>query len=340
MPHIKNALIRYRIIDKMLSNPYRKFPTKLDLRRACEEALYGDEGGSHISESTIEKDLFAMRQESDAPIAYSKKDRGYYYTDPNFTINEQPLSDDDRTSIQFALSTLSQFKETALFQQFGSELNRVMDQISVNFENDGKPVNQYIKFEKSLVTTGNEFLGPLISAIKEGHVTYFEYESFVTQVKKQRKVTPLLLKEYSHRWYLICFDMVKQKVITYALDRITELDIVEQKGERPSDFDSDRYFKYTIGITTSDEAQPERIVFEATTVAAKYIVSQPFHQSLEVVEENENQVILQLYALVSEELIRELLSYGGELTVITPKSLRLDLIQRSKDLLEKYSTTN
>ena len=32
MPHIKNALIRFRIIDKMLRNKYNPFPSKKNMR--------------------------------------------------------------------------------------------------------------------------------------------------------------------------------------------------------------------------------------------------------------------------------------------------------------------
>ena len=63
MPHIKNALIRYRIIDRMLRNKYKSYPSKEELRTACEEALFGSEDGAHICASTIEKDLFNMKME-------------------------------------------------------------------------------------------------------------------------------------------------------------------------------------------------------------------------------------------------------------------------------------
>ena len=58
MPHIKNALIRFRIIDKMLRNKYKPFPSKNEMREMCEESLYGSTTGNHICDSTIEKDLF------------------------------------------------------------------------------------------------------------------------------------------------------------------------------------------------------------------------------------------------------------------------------------------
>jgi len=338
MPHIKNALIRYRIIDKALGNSYNPYPTKLDLRYACEMELYGDTNGKHISDSTIEKDLYAMRQELDAPIKYSKIFKGYYYEDPNFTINEKPLSEDDIASIQFALSTLSQFKETEMFQQFGFALNKIIDRVNVDSDSRSSDtdMDQLIQFEKATAVQGNEFLKPLLSAIKNQHIAYFTYESFVTQVRKQRKVTPLLLKEYNNRWYLICFDSVKEKVITYALDRISDLEIIKQQGDKPADFKPDLFFKHSIGITASAEARPDKIEFIASNIAAKYINSQPFHESQKIVEENNEQTKFELFALVSEELIRELLSYGGDVQVLQPESLKGELIKRIQKMNQNY----
>lgn len=338
MPHIKNALIRYRIIDKALGNSYNPYPTKLDLRYACEMELYGDTNGKHISDSTIEKDLYAMRQELDAPIKYSKIFKGYYYEDPNFTINEKPLSEDDIASIQFALSTLSQFKETEMFQQFGFALNKIIDRVNVDSDSRSSDMDmdQLIQFEKATAVQGNEFLKPLLSAIKNQHIAYFTYESFVTQIRKQRKVTPLLLKEYNNRWYLICYDSVKEKVITYALDRISDLEIIEQQGDKPADFKPDLFFKHSIGITASAEARPDKIEFMASNIAAKYINSQPFHESQKIVEENNEQTKFELFALVSEELIRELLSYGGDVQVLQPETLISELIKRIQKMNRNY----
>ncbi|RFC55274.1 helix-turn-helix transcriptional regulator [Brumimicrobium aurantiacum] len=339
MPHIKNALIRYRIIDKALGNTYNPYPSKLDLRHACEMELYGDTNGKHISDSTIEKDLFAMRQEMDAPIKYSKAHKGYYYDNPDFTINEKPLSEDDLTSIQFALSTLSQFKETEMFQNFGFALNKIIDRVNVDSDarKSDADIDQMIQFEKSTAAKGNEFLQPLLSAIQHQYIAYFMYESFVTQVKKQRKVTPLLLKEYNNRWYLICFDSVKEKVITYALDRISDLEIIEQVGEKPSDFKADLFFRHSIGITASAEARPEKIIFSAGNIAAKYINSQPFHESQKIVLDTLEHTKFELFALISEELIRELLSYGGDIIVQEPNSLKDELVKRIKQMKTNYN---
>lgn len=337
MPHIKNALIRYRVIDKVLRDPYNPYPSKQELRYACEEALYGDSSGSHICDSTIEKDLFAMREEHDAPIKYSKREKGYYYTDKDFSIDEIPLSPDDVSSIQFALSTLSQFKDTPMFKQFGFALNKIVDRMNVDQTKPDKEVENYVQFETGNTATGNEYLSPLLGAIKERNIAYFEYESFISQQRKRRMVTPLLLKEYQNRWYLISFDLVKEKVITYALDRIADLEISEQRGQIPNDFNPDLFFKYSVGITASQNTNPENIVFEANNVASRYIDSQPFHESQQVVNTTDESTQFSLSVIVSEELIRKLMSYGGEIKVLQPKSLANELKKRAGDLLNRYS---
>ena len=106
MPIIKNALLRYRIIDRALRNSFQPFPAKEDFRRACEEEMYGSSHGQHICDSTIEKDLFAMRMEHDAPIKYSKIEKGYYYTNDEFSLDENPLSENDVEAIKIATNIL------------------------------------------------------------------------------------------------------------------------------------------------------------------------------------------------------------------------------------------
>lgn len=337
MPHIKNALIRYRVLDKCLRNTYHPYPSKMDLRQACEEALYGDSSGEHICDSTIEKDMFAMRMEHDAPIKYSKKHKGYYYTNPEFSINEVPLSDDDVESIQFAVSTLAQFRDSAIFKQFGFALNKIVDHVNVSKESQSEEVDQYVQFETGNTSTGSDFLAPLLSAIKKNNIVYFDYESFVSGNRKRRKVTPLLLKEYRNRWYLISSDMVKGKIITYGLDRMGNLDVTDQNGEKPKSFNPDLYFKHSIGITASDDAIPVEIKFKAKNVAAKYIDSQPFHQSQKVMESNVDFTIFSLFVQISEELIRELLSYGGKVEVIAPTNLRDELNNRVDEMYKIYN---
>ncbi len=335
MSQIKNALIRYRVIDRCLRNEFAPFPTKEILRRACEEALYGEETGSNICDSTIEKDLFAMRMEHDAPIKYSKREKGYFYEDKNFSIQNSPLNSTDIDAIKMAANTLLQFRETSLFKQFGFAIDKIFDRVHMDENPLSADLEQMVQFETATSAKGSEYLSPLVDAIRHKKLVYFEYESFVSGKRKPRKVYPLLLKEYRNRWYLISHDLVKDSITTYALERMAELTVSDDIFSGQIRFDSKRFFQHAIGIT-ANENLPEHVVFKAENVAAKYIESQPFHPSQKTIKEGKNRTTFSMEVLVSEELVRSLMSFGGEVEVVEPQSLRQTIRDRVLKLATRY----
>ncbi|MEN9993524.1 MAG: hypothetical protein RL762_181 [Bacteroidota bacterium] len=335
MPHIKNALIRYRIIDRMLRNKYKPYPSKEALRSACEDSLFGSDSGAHICASTIEKDLFTMKMEHDAPIRYSKKNGGYFYEDPDFSINDVPLSEDELASIRFAVSTLQQFREVPFFQQFGMAIDKIVDRVAVGEQS--QELSKYIQFEAAVSTGGNDYLPTLLEGIQAQKRVWFMYTSFQQQQSKPRKVSPLFLKEYRNRWYLICFDLQKQDISTFALDRMTDLQLLDEAAQIPSDFNATDYFRDAIGITAF-RGEALRIVLKADAIAARYIETQAFHQSQKLLEKHDAYSIFELRILVTEEFIRSLLGYAGEVEVIEPQSLRKTLKERAQALLKRYQS--
>ena len=153
-----------------------------------------------------------MKMEHDAPIKYSKKNGGYYYEDPSYSINDIPLSEDELSSIKYAVDTLHQFKETPFFKEFGNAIDKIVDRISVgSTENE---MSKYIQFEAANSIGGNEFLPTLLEAIQRKKKVWFVYTSFIKGQGKPRKVSPLFLKEYRNRWYLISYDPSQNDIRT------------------------------------------------------------------------------------------------------------------------------
>lgn len=334
MPQIKNALIRYRIIDRMLRNKYKPYPSKQQLREACEEELFGSQG-SNICDSTIEKDMFAMKMEHDAPIKFSKRHGGYYYEDADFSINDIPLSEDELSSIRFAVNTLQQFREVPFFRQFGNAIDKIVDRVAIG-DNEDSEISQFIEFESAISVGGNEYLPLLLEAIRTRKKVFFTYASFIKGVEKPRKVSPLYLKEYRNRWYLISFDSAKNDIITYALDRIQDPMITEDEAILPEDFSPSSYFQDTVGITAY-KGKTEKIKIKANKIAAKYIASQPFHRSQKLISERTEESFFELNILISEEFIRSILGYGGEIEIIEPQNLRETIAKRVKQMSLIYS---
>jgi predicted DNA-binding transcriptional regulator YafY len=336
MSQIKNAQIRYRVIDRCLRNEYKPYPSKEDLRQACEEALFGSVFRENISDSTIEKDIFAMRMEQDAPIKYSKKNLGYFYEDPNYSINETPLSNEDLDAIRFAANTLIQYKDIDMFKQFGFAIDKIFDRVTISDNPEAKDISNLVQFETAISVKGNELLAPILQAIRIKKIIQFEYISFQTNKKKVRRVVPFMLKEYRNRWYTITYDCVKDSIITYALERIENFEETPETFTKSIKFSPEKFFKNAIGIT-ANESEPMKIIFKADNIASKYIISQPFHQSQEVLKEGKNKTTFSLEVIQSEELIRSFLSYGGEIEIVEPQELRSEIINRLKKMCDNYS---
>ncbi len=114
MAQNKNALIRYKTIDKCLQNKYRQW-TLEDLMNACSDALYEYEGKENpVSKRTIQLDIQMMRSEKlgyNAPIeVYDKK--YYRYADEDFSITDIPLTE---TDINVLSETVSDVKTVQRF---------------------------------------------------------------------------------------------------------------------------------------------------------------------------------------------------------------------------------
>lgn len=132
MPVSRNALIRYKTIDTCLRNRFRKW-TLEDLVDACSDALYEYEGiGKGISKRTVQMDIQLMRSEKlgyNAPIVV--KDHKYYtYEDPEYSITNTPLSEQDLKVMSEAVELLKQFNGFSYFSGMGDIISRLEDHVT------------------------------------------------------------------------------------------------------------------------------------------------------------------------------------------------------------------
>jgi hypothetical protein len=129
MPANKNALIRYKTIDRCLRNRYRRW-TLDDLVEACSDALYDMEGITKgISTRTVQADIQIMRSDKlglYAPIeVYDNK--YYRYSDPDYSINDSPISADDYKYVAKAISLIKQYKTDGQIGDLDNILSKVKD---------------------------------------------------------------------------------------------------------------------------------------------------------------------------------------------------------------------
>ncbi len=332
MPKNKNAFIRYRLIDAALRNRQKKYPTKKDLIEACS-------GLGSVSERTIDNDISAMRLDEElgyfAPIEFHRTFKGYYYSDENYSINKFPLKQEDVYALQFASSLLKQFEGIGVVKQFMQSVDKIEDIVSIGrMASEG--LDDVIQTEKSLSTKGNEFLEPLLKSIKEKQVLILHYQSYSANEIKHYAFHPYVLKEYRNRWYVTGKDAGKNRIITFALERIKELLPATESFPVDASFNAKQFFKHSFGISVLTDYQPEKVVLKFAPTEAPYIKSQPLHETQQIVSDTAKEFTISIEVIPTYELKSHILSYGNKVEIISPKSLRDEHLKMLKDAISLY----
>ncbi len=333
MPANKFATIRYHVIDKMLRNKYKPYPSVEDIMEKCSEVLFKE-----ISKSSIEKDVRAMKNDEAlgyfAPIEYNRTHKGYYYGQEDYSIDKVPLNEDEIEAVQFATNILTQFKNVAIFQDYENAIEKVLDKVNLS---SGHATNEseFIQFENLPTSTGNEYLAPILNAIRKRFLVGFKYQSFKSATQKDRVVEPYVLKEHKNRWYLICRESGSEMYKVFGLERMDEVVVLKDKFVRNPDFEAEEFFKNSLGITANPKLKVEEVKFACNEVLIQYLESQPIHGS-QSIRFTERGGIVTLNIIVTFELVQMLSGWAHEVKVLQPKSLINELKDRHQMAINNY----
>lgn len=350
MPANKNALIRIVLLDKLLSDRYHAYSIQ-DMTDYLERELpqYGQEGG--ISKRCVEKDIEYLEYKFPILIEFERysvdahsaaTDRVYRkrcirYADPTFSIFKGKLSEEEKGLLITALSTLGSFDG---LDNFGwlDDFNKRLGLIET------KPI---IQMSKNLLEN-KTLMAEAFAAIRAYCVVILRYKLFNNSDERQVIISPYLLKEYNRRWYLIGAADDTGKILTFALDRIISIDILPgfEFRQPPEDL-SDRY-EDIIGVSYYEENEILKIIFWVSDKSAPYVDTKPLHGSQTNIRGEKERCIREQYYVPSGglifsidckenyELIRELCSFGGELKVLSPRSIVESVKQRIRSMFELY----
>lgn len=179
---------------------------------------------------------------------------------------------------------------------------------------------------------GTEQLYDLLHAINNHLQISFSYKRFESDNAVEPTVNPLAIKEFKYRWYLFGQDVFnKNKIKSYGLDRMFNLQLSKTIFERPTDFNLVEYLKYCFGIAYPNAEKPSDIILSFNPLSGKYIKTLPLHHTQQILIDNNNELRISLKLYLTEDFIMELLSYGDFVKIIEPQ----ELIDKVKSVYEK-----
>ncbi|QIP16145.1 WYL domain-containing protein [Spirosoma aureum] len=340
MPITRSAFQRYRLIDEIISRYPRQF-SKQKLFDLCR-----DKCGIR-SISSLEKDIQRLREDHDAPIAYDKRRNGYYYTDPQFRLLRLMLSPDDMEALDYAREVLTATQGASVAGELANALQKVRQSLDIIREVKTEGLTRRVVYVEERVLGGNRHYVPvLIRAINQNRQITFRYlkhETAVTmpdplaEVPKLRTLHPILLREVADSWYVIGYDEPSGKERTFALDRMSDLEIADDLCAVPPDVltNVSELFEHIYGITDSS-GPVEEIILSFSPLFGRYVTAKPIHQTQEVIRDTDEECVVRLRLAPNRDLLMHLRSYGEHLTVIQPASLAQAIKESLMATLARY----
>ena len=282
---LAKTFLKHRFIIEQL----RRRPQKLiELNATWKDSEDNVEGGE-LLQRTLQRDIHVIREVYNIEIKCNR------------STNEYEITEDNDLYTQNLLEAFDVFRA---LQNYGN-------------------LSEVIQFEKRL-PAGTEYLSPLLRAIKEKRQVALHYYKFWDKNKQLvvRTIEPYLLKEAQRRWYVLAWDVEKEALRVFGLDRIKHLD--DERGvkfQHPVPEGVEHFFDDSFGAwVDNNRTEAEEVVLAFKKLPtdspfvpnpAEYLKAMPLHSSQEVMSETEDEIVLKLHLKITPDFVKEIQSYGS-----------------------------
>lgn len=348
MPVNKDAMARYRIIDRMLADPHKDYTTK-DIEKAISREC------PKVSTRMIQKDIKALEEEFGKTMVRNKGGRGTVrYEDQASPLFYQELTSDEEDILKEALRSLGQFEGLENFKWL-EILKRKLD---MSYEKKERPVISFAK--NDILQIPENLLGYLYSAISRKKVIRFGYRKFQDAGKSFSKVTvyPYQLRQYNNRWFLLCnpvgnneFPFDSRLIYNYALDRMDgKVEYVDDLPFIDSSVDIDSRFDEIVGVTYRETVPVQDIYFAVKPQSINYVLTKYVHPSQDEVNPETEKEFKYKYPSLKDckffvincrpnvELYSLFASYRNSIVVVEPLPVRQALVDYLVDAVKNYDS--
>lgn len=329
MPANKNALLRYKIIDRCLNDKYRHYHMQ-DLLKECNRILRQQDLPT-VSRRQIYDDLAFMKSERgwNAPIVSIQDGKSKYITySEDFSIQETPLTDMELGQLQTLITSLSRLEGLSGEHWIEELLTNLRYRFGVKSGD-----NKVIEFEQNTELKGLRYLQDLINVTIKQIPINITYKAFGKN-SEVWTIHPYYLKQYNNRWYLLGYNEKYSDLSIIPLDRIEGMETTDKKFIRNKDIDFSRYFRNIVGVSMEKEKDVQQVRLKFDEKRFPYIISKPIHHSQIV--EDEEQHIISLNVIPNKELISQIIWFGEDVEVLSPDWLREEIKKKISLMYKKY----
>ena len=213
-------------------------------------------------------------------------------------------------------------------------LSWLVDSVSMSGTlSNARDISSRIMLEN--VPSAREHLPVVIDALKQNRRIRFSYKSYTRALPTDGIVLePYFVKIFKQLWYVIGLNVKDNLIKTYSLDRMSNLNLLQDTFDMPDNINPSEFFKDCFGIITNQNSA-KRIVLRVEPTQAKYFRALPLHSSQQ--EEVHDQYSIFTYRMrITYDLKEELMSHGATIEVLEPQELKTLIRTELQQALNNY----
>ncbi|MEJ2689887.1 MAG: YafY family protein, partial [Deltaproteobacteria bacterium] len=287
-----------------------------------------------VSRKSILRDIDYLKNQRDAPIAYDSNKRGYYYTERQYALPAMSLSESDLFALCIAEQALMQYRGTPLYK----DLQKIFRKIEEGLSDDTSLVSSLSTLPIHFLNRGqaqvNSEVWRMVSdSLKKKRMISIRYRKAGDHNASERDLDPFRLLSYKGEWYLIGFCHLRQKILTFALSRIQQANMLGKKRITEEPEHLKEQLADNFGIFTAENRHQIRILFSGKS--AHIVKERLWHPEQQLEELEEAKIRLSFTTGDLGELKQWVLGWGKEAVVEAPQEL-IEEMKREIRAMESF----
>lgn len=291
-----------------------------------------------LSPRTIERDIESMRDFLGAPLEYSRKRKGYYYTSLDFNLPSLSLTEGELVAVFLWQKVLSHYRgtpfEEVVRQAFMKICLCLQEEVSVDLSFLEHAISFDVELERGEEKVILEIYRQVERALRERQSLSITYYTASRDECTERTVDPYHLRFHAGAWYLIAFCHLRGETRIFALDRVSQAKNTGRAFQVDPSFSLEAYLGDSFSIERGGEPVPVVVRFDA--YQARWVRERRWHPSQEIEEMEDGSLVLRLKVAGLGEIKRWVMSFGSHAEVLEPLSLREEIIEEMYRMAGNY----
>jgi predicted DNA-binding transcriptional regulator YafY len=190
--------------------------------------------------------------------------------------------------------------------------------------------------EIRLDEAGERAFSVLAAGERDGRSARFVYED-KDRNRSTRTVDPYGFIVSSGRIYCVAYDHARRDKRTFAVDNVSQPELLAQTFVKPSDFDVEAYAAASIsGVMHGAQTTSVRVRFAPRV--AKAAVAARVVAERQVTRNADGSAEIEYRVADVDELVRWVLGWGSQAEIVAPDDVRARIAELTEEISNKYDT--